>query len=50
MWWKIHAWSKQHSYNILAANYDKEKDAGIYPKSFTIEGTMSENIVLTEKI
>lgn len=28
---------------IPAANYDKEKDEGEYPESFTIEGTMSEH-------
>lgn len=31
---------------IPAANYDKEKDEGRYPESFTIEGTMSEDIVV----
>ena len=34
---------------IPAANFDKEKDEGVYPKSFTIEGTMSEDILLTGK-
>jgi len=34
---------------IPAENFDKEKDEGVYPKSFTIEGTMSEDIVLTGK-
>ena len=34
---------------IPAANFDKEKDEGHYPKTFTIEGTMSEDIVLTGK-
>jgi len=32
---------------IPAANYNKEEDEGSYPESFTIEGTMSEDIVLT---
>ena len=32
---------------IPAANYDKEKDEGEYPESFTIEGTMSEDITVT---
>lgn len=31
---------------IPAANYDKEKDEGNYPETFTIEGTMSEDIVV----
>ena len=31
---------------IPAANYNKEKDEDIYPESFTIEGTMSEDIVV----
>ncbi|MGN1105545.1 MAG: leucine-rich repeat protein, partial [Huintestinicola sp.] len=34
---------------IPAANYDKEKDDGEYPESFTIEGTMSEDIVVIGK-
>ena len=34
---------------IPAANFDKEKDEGHYPETFTIEGTMSEDIVLTGK-
>ena len=34
---------------IPAANYDKEKDEGEYPESFTIEGTMSEDIVVIGK-
>jgi len=34
---------------IPAANFDKEKDEGVYPENFTIEGTMSEDIVLTGK-
>ncbi len=34
---------------IPAANFDKEKDEGHYPKTFTIEGTMSEDFVLTGK-
>ncbi|MBP1547140.1 MAG: leucine-rich repeat domain-containing protein [Oscillospiraceae bacterium] len=34
---------------IPAANFDKEKDEGVYPETFTIEGTMSEDIVLTGK-
>lgn len=32
---------------IPAANFDKEKDEGSYPETFTIEGTMSEDIVVT---
>ncbi len=31
---------------IPAANYDPETDEGVYPESFLIEGTMSEDIVL----
>lgn len=31
---------------IPAANYDKEKDEGYYPETFTIEGTMSEDVVV----
>ncbi len=31
---------------IPAANYDKEKDEGRYPEAFTVEGTMSEDIVV----
>ncbi|MDE6593512.1 MAG: leucine-rich repeat protein [Oscillospiraceae bacterium] len=31
---------------IPAANYDKEKDEGEYPETFTIEGTMSEDVVV----
>ncbi len=34
---------------IPAANFDKEKDEGVYPENFTIEGTMSEDFVLTGK-
>ena len=34
---------------IPAANYDKEKDEGSYPETFTIEGTMSEDIVVIGK-
>ena len=34
---------------IPAANYDKEKDEGEYPENFTIEGTMSEDIVVIGK-
>ena len=34
---------------ISAANYDKEKDEGSYPETFTIEGTMSEDIVVIGK-
>ncbi|MBQ7784212.1 MAG: leucine-rich repeat domain-containing protein, partial [Oscillospiraceae bacterium] len=34
---------------IPAANFDKEKDEGVYPETFTIEGTMSEDVVLTGK-
>ncbi|MGN1102000.1 MAG: leucine-rich repeat protein, partial [Huintestinicola sp.] len=34
---------------IPAANYDKEKDEGEYPESFTIEGTMSGDIVVIGK-
>ena len=34
---------------IPAANFDKEKDEGVYPETFTIEGTMSEDFVLTGK-
>lgn len=29
---------------IPAANYKRKKDEGYYPKSFKIEGTMSEDI------
>lgn len=32
---------------ISAANYDKENDEGYYPETFTIEGTMSEDITVT---
>lgn len=32
---------------IPAANYDKEKDEGKYPESFTIEGTVSGDITVT---
>lgn len=34
---------------IPAANYNEEEDKGYFPESFTIEGTMSEDIVLTGK-
>lgn len=34
---------------IPAANFDKEKDEGSYPETFTIEGTMSEDIVVIGK-
>ncbi len=34
---------------IPAANYDKEKDEGEYPESFTIEGTVSEDIVISSR-
>lgn len=34
---------------ISAANYNKEKDEGYYPETFTIEGTMSEDIVVIGK-
>ena len=34
---------------IPAANYNEEEDKGYFPESFTIEGTMSEDIILTGK-
>ena len=34
---------------IPAENFDKEKDEGSYPETFTIEGTMSEDIVVIGK-
>ena len=34
---------------IPAANYNEEEDKEYFPESFTIEGTMSEDIVLTGK-
>lgn len=34
---------------IPAANFDKEKDEGYYPETFTIEGTMSEDIAVIGK-
>lgn len=32
---------------IPAKKYNKENDEGIYPESFTVEGTMSEDIIVT---